>query len=52
MAAAVPWCLVASNGHGAARVEDKGAIPEMFHLEADIVVTEIPPFEKGLAFDA
>jgi hypothetical protein len=26
--AAVPWCLVGSDGHGAARVEDKEAVLE------------------------
>jgi hypothetical protein len=27
VAAAVPWCLIGSDGHGAARLEDKEADP-------------------------
>jgi hypothetical protein len=28
VAAAVPWCLIGSHGHGAARLEDEEAYPE------------------------
>ncbi len=47
MAAAVPWCLIGSDGHGAARLKDKEeADPEMFL--ADIIVTNLFRFDCQL----
>ncbi len=43
VAAAVPWCLIGSDGHGAARVEDKEAVPR--NVPADIIVTALIRFD-------
>jgi hypothetical protein len=41
--AAVPWCLIGSDGHGAARVEDKEAVAR--YVPADIIVTALIRFD-------
>jgi hypothetical protein len=47
---AVLWCLIGSDGHGAARVEDKEAVLEMFR--ADIIVIENSALTREPTFDA
>ncbi len=43
VAAAVPWCLIGSDGHGAARLEDTEADPG--NVPADIIVTDLYRFD-------